>query len=61
MKEFDSCLKGKPFVFRLGDGDVIKGWDEGVEGTHLQKCQAQESRIRNMYCDFRNPIVNRLY
>merc|ERR1711972_842202 len=29
--EFDNSRKrGKPFVFRLGHGEVIKGWDEGV-------------------------------
>ena len=28
---FDSSLKhGKPFEFRLGEGRVIQGWDEGV-------------------------------
>ena len=31
-KEFDSCLIGKPFQFKLGKGDVIKGLDDGVEG-----------------------------
>ena len=31
-KQFDACLSGKPFAFRLGGGDVIQGWDLGVEG-----------------------------
>ncbi|CAF4336571.1 unnamed protein product, partial [Adineta steineri] len=32
-KQFDSCTKGKPFRFRLGAGEVIRGWDQGVKGT----------------------------
>jgi len=31
-KVFDSNTQGKPFVFRLGAGEVIKGWDVGIVG-----------------------------
>lgn len=32
---FDSNTKGKPFFFKLGKGEVIKGWDEGVKGMKV--------------------------
>ncbi|KAJ2522925.1 peptidylprolyl isomerase fpr3 [Coemansia sp. RSA 2049] len=31
-KVFDKNVKGKPFWFRLGAGEVIKGWDVGILG-----------------------------
>ncbi|KAK7116010.1 46 kDa FK506-binding nuclear protein-like isoform X2 [Littorina saxatilis] len=34
-KRFDSCLKGKPFRFRIGRGEVIKGWDTGLIGMKV--------------------------
>ncbi|TKA83097.1 hypothetical protein B0A55_00869 [Friedmanniomyces simplex] len=34
-KQFDSNTRGKPFSFKLGGGEVIKGWDIGVAGMSI--------------------------
>ena len=34
--KFDSSLDhGQPFTFKLGAGEVIRGWDEGVKGMRV--------------------------
>jgi len=35
-KKFDSSVDaGTPFDFRIGNGEVIKGWEEGVAGMRV--------------------------
>ncbi|KAI0409597.1 hypothetical protein F4802DRAFT_152318 [Xylaria palmicola] len=34
-KVFDSNKKGRPFSFKVGAGEVIKGWDVGVQGMSV--------------------------
>jgi FK506-binding protein 2 len=40
--EFDSSIpRGQPFVFTLGAGQVIKGWDQGLLGM----CEGEKRRL----------------
>lgn len=35
-RKFDSSRdSGQPFIFRIGAGQVIQGWDEGVQGMRV--------------------------
>lgn len=35
-KQFDSSVGAEPFTFRLGAGEVIRGWDQGFEGMRIR-------------------------
>ena len=34
-KKFDSSIGRGPFAFKLGAGQVIRGWDQGVQGMKV--------------------------
>jgi FK506-binding nuclear protein len=35
-KQFDACKEGsRPFKFKVGNGEVIKAWDLGLEGMKV--------------------------
>lgn len=34
-RQFDSSVGGEPFVFTLGAGQVIRGWDQGFSGMKV--------------------------
>lgn len=41
-EEFDSSIpRGEPFVFTLGSGQVIKGWEQGL----LNMCEGEKRKL----------------
>ena len=54
--EFDNSYKrGKPFKFILGEGKVIKGWDEGIALMHVQINNSTETWLRRKRSRKHNP------
>ncbi len=53
-KIFDSNVgpDHSPFFFRLGQGEVIRGWDEGVAGgcgqMYMQECRVMLMSVTGM-------------
>jgi len=37
QKTFDSSIAGKPFTFKVGKGEVIKGLDDGIQMMSLKE------------------------
>ena len=45
-KVFDSSVaKGRPFTFKIGVGQVIRGWDEGVMKMSLKEKVGEQERV----------------
>ena len=41
--QFDSTAGGQPFVFTLGAGQVIQGWDQGLVGMRVGGARRREA------------------
>jgi hypothetical protein len=61
--KFDSSYdRGKPFSFKIGRGDVIQGWDEGVMEMSLgEKAVGPSSSCRRSvwFVVFPPPLCHR--
>lgn len=53
--KFDSSFdRHKPFTFELGVGQVIPGWDKGLDGV----CSGEERHLVSiLYLQIRGPCI----
>jgi FKBP-type peptidyl-prolyl cis-trans isomerase FkpA len=52
--QFDSSVGGDPFIFQLGAGQVISGWDQGLPGMKVGGIRRLIVPPSLAYGDFRN-------
>ena len=57
---FDSSEDGEPLQFRVGDGEVIKGFDQGVRGMHIGEKKTIEIGADDAYGQRVEALVQRV-
>ncbi len=55
---FDESPAGEPFVFTVGTGQVIAGFDEGVRGMRVGETRAVEIGAEDAYGERVEALVN---
>jgi FKBP-type peptidyl-prolyl cis-trans isomerase FkpA len=55
--QFDSSIGGNPFMFVLGAGQVIQGWDQGVPGMNVGGLRRLVIPSSLAYGEFRSSVI----